>query len=98
MKDKIERWILIKLNLESCLFCFFSDSPNTPGLRALQADKHLSGILSTVRAAKEEMEAKLGRKVPLVVKVSPDLTGDEISSMARTFSDEKVKLFCFTLL
>jgi len=40
-------------------------SPNTPGLRRLQAREHLSGILAELVAARQ--------RAPLLVKLSPDL-------------------------
>lgn len=46
-------------------------SPNTPGLRDLQAVGQLQGILSTLQA--ENNNAK-----PLLVKIAPDLADDDI--------------------
>jgi dihydroorotate dehydrogenase len=47
-------------------------SPNTPGLRALQSATELRRLVSAVAAARDE----LPRRIPLLVKVSPD-EGDE---------------------
>ncbi|HET9737541.1 MAG TPA: quinone-dependent dihydroorotate dehydrogenase [Solirubrobacteraceae bacterium] len=53
-------------------------SPNTAGLRSLQAVDHLRRILDEVRA---EL-ASLGLTRPLLVKLSPDLTDDELDEVA----------------
>jgi len=48
-------------------------SPNTIGLRRLQARKALDTLLSELVAVRQEQENKLNKKVPLLVKLSPDL-------------------------
>ena len=55
-------------------------SPNTPGLRALQRREALGSLLSTVLAARAES----GRTPPLLVKVAPDLSEEEIEDIAAT--------------
>jgi len=50
-------------------------SPNTPGLRDLQGAEALDELLTRTLAARDEAAA-VGRRVPLLVKVAPDL--DEI--------------------
>jgi dihydroorotate dehydrogenase len=52
-------------------------SPNTPGLRDLQAEARLRSILQAVRAAVPE-------RPPLFVKISPDLAEDGIASAVET--------------
>ncbi|TQJ32350.1 quinone-dependent dihydroorotate dehydrogenase [Microbacterium sp. SLBN-146] len=49
-------------------------SPNTPGLRGLQAAETLRPLLETVRAAAGD--------TPLLVKIAPDLTDDEVDALA----------------
>lgn len=58
-------------------------SPNTPGLRALQAKGPLTDI---VQAVNEVMEEKGGRK-PLFVKIAPELTDEEINDVIRVIID-----------
>jgi len=48
-------------------------SPNTPGLRTLQSRQALEGILGPVNASRRAAEAKIGRRVPVLVKLAPDL-------------------------
>lgn len=59
-------------------------SPNTPGLRTLQDASHLRPIMEAVR---DESTRAAGRRVPLFVKIAPDLHDDDIidiADMART--------------
>jgi dihydroorotate dehydrogenase len=46
-------------------------SPNTPGLRALQARAQIEGLLAQVQAFRHRVTA--GRRPPLLLKVGPDL-------------------------
>ncbi|HEX5729678.1 quinone-dependent dihydroorotate dehydrogenase [Microbacterium sp.] len=50
-------------------------SPNTPGLRGLQAVETLRPLLASVRDA--------ARSTPLLVKIAPDLPDDEVDAVAR---------------
>ncbi|MFI0734031.1 quinone-dependent dihydroorotate dehydrogenase [Streptomyces sp. NPDC021225] len=55
-------------------------SPNTPGLRDLQAVDHLRPLLSAVREAADRTVA--GRWVPLLVKIAPDLADEDVDAVA----------------
>ena len=55
-------------------------SPNTPGLRDLQAADKLRPILSEVRAALDEASPR--RRVPLLVKIAPDLADPDVDAVA----------------
>lgn len=58
-------------------------SPNTPGLRDLQAAESLRPILTAVRAAADGATAGSGgRQVPLLVKIAPDLADADIDAVA----------------
>jgi dihydroorotate dehydrogenase len=48
-------------------------SPNTPGLRDMQARASLAELLSRVVAARDAAAQKAGRKAPLFLKIAPDL-------------------------
>lgn len=48
-------------------------SPNTPGLRDLQARQALTKILGAAKTSRDAQIKELGRRVPLVLKLSPDL-------------------------
>ncbi len=51
-------------------------SPNTPGLRDLQAVERLEPLLAAVRRRADEVSAD--RRVPLLVKIAPDLSDDDV--------------------
>lgn len=54
-------------------------SPNTPGLRLLQAIDKLDPLL---RAVRQSLDAHAGRYVPLLVKIAPDLADEDIDQIA----------------
>jgi dihydroorotate dehydrogenase len=54
-------------------------SPNTPGLRNLQAVEKLRPVLSAVR---EAADGAAHRHVPLLVKIAPDLSDDDVDAVA----------------
>lgn len=60
-------------------------SPNTPGLRSLQHGEALVDLLTQLKLKQKELGLINQRYVPLVVKIAPDLTDDEIEELADTF-------------
>jgi dihydroorotate dehydrogenase len=54
-------------------------SPNTPGLRNLQAVDQLRPLLSAVR---ETLDANTAGHVPLLVKIAPDLADADVDAVA----------------
>ena len=61
-------------------------SPNTPGLRDLQAPDRLNGLLEAVMAAR----ASLGRAAPILVKLAPDLHDGDIAPVMQCLLAHKV--------
>ena len=61
-------------------------SPNTPGLRDLQAGEVLGPLLSRLMAARKEA----GSGTPLLVKIAPDLTREERCDIAQTALDSGI--------
>ncbi|MBY8884266.1 quinone-dependent dihydroorotate dehydrogenase [Streptomyces sp. PTM05] len=55
-------------------------SPNTPGLRDLQAVDHLRPLLTAVREAADRTVTS--RRVPLLVKIAPDLADEDVDAVA----------------
>lgn len=55
-------------------------SPNTPGLRNLQATEQLRPLLGAVREAADK--AVPARRVPLLVKIAPDLADTDVDAVA----------------
>ncbi len=53
-------------------------SPNTPGLRQLQEPAVLAGLLDAVCSCRDELTAASERRVPILVKLAPDLDDDQL--------------------
>lgn len=53
-------------------------SPNTVGLRQLQGRIALEGLLTQLHAQRQLEEKRLDKKLPLLVKLAPDLTAPEL--------------------
>jgi dihydroorotate dehydrogenase len=53
-------------------------SPNTPGLRRLQERGFLGALLARIAARRNEVADRLGRRVPVLVKLAPDLTDEQL--------------------
>jgi dihydroorotate dehydrogenase len=62
-------------------------SPNTPGLRNLHEANDLTALLRAVVAARDSAE----RRVPLLVKISPDLDDDALEAVVRIARDSGVE-------
>src|SRR5690606_10822540 len=58
-------------------------SPNTPGLRSLQFGRQLEDLLGRLKAEQGTLAQQHGRRVPLLLKVAPDLSDDEVVDIAR---------------
>ena len=56
-------------------------SPNTEGLRRLQSVELLEPILVALMERRDELAARTKHRVPLLVKISPDMAPDELSSL-----------------
>ena len=63
-------------------------SPNTPGLRALQDEGALAGLLDTVLAARSEVCGDGGP--PVFLKVAPDLEPADVDAIARIALDRRL--------
>ena len=59
-------------------------SPNTKNLRALQSDEALDALLSALTSRRDELAATLGRRVPMFLKIAPDLDDAQIALIAAT--------------
>jgi len=65
-------------------------SPNTVGLRELQSEARLRPLIETVLESRSRLTAEHGRRVPLLVKLSPDLSDEELRATASVIADLKV--------
>jgi len=59
-------------------------SPNTANLRTLQSDEALDALLGTLAQRREELAATHGKRVPLFVKIAPDLEEAQVAVIAAT--------------
>ncbi|MDR5867627.1 quinone-dependent dihydroorotate dehydrogenase [Halomonas koreensis] len=65
-------------------------SPNTPGLRNLQFGEHLDQLLGTLREQADRLDDESGRRVPLAVKIAPDMDAEEIGLVARSLEVNRI--------
>jgi len=57
-------------------------SPNTKNLRALQGGDELQALLQALLQRRRELEQQHGRRVPLAVKIAPDLDDEQVDAIA----------------
>jgi dihydroorotate dehydrogenase len=59
-------------------------SPNTANLRSLQSDEALDGLLGAVAERRERLAQHTGRRIPVFLKIAPDLDDAQIEVIAAT--------------
>jgi len=59
-------------------------SPNTARLRELQGRDGLQRIVGALQEERQQLAARHGKQVPLLVKIAPNLDGEQISALATT--------------
>jgi len=59
-------------------------SPNTKNLRALQSDEALDALLGRIAERRETLARQHGKRVPLFVKIAPDLDAVQVEVIAAT--------------
>ncbi|MCU1716283.1 quinone-dependent dihydroorotate dehydrogenase [Pseudomonas sp. 5P_3.1_Bac2] len=57
-------------------------SPNTPGLRSLQFGDSLKQLLEALRQRQEDLAQEHGKRVPLAIKIAPDMSDEETIEVA----------------
>lgn len=65
-------------------------SPNTPGLRSLQFGDSLAQLIKPLTQARDHYFDEHGKRVPLAVKIAPDMTDEEIKMVADTLVEQGV--------
>jgi dihydroorotate dehydrogenase len=65
-------------------------SPNTKNLRALQGQDELAGLLGALREKRKALDDRQGRRVPMVVKIAPDLDQEQVDVIADTLVRHEV--------
>ena len=59
-------------------------SPNTKNLRALQSDEALDALLSAIAQQRDKLVQQHGKRVPIFVKIAPDLDPAQVDVIAAT--------------
>jgi len=59
-------------------------SPNTKNLRALQSDEALDALLGAIAARRESLQKQHGKRIPIFVKIAPDLDEAQVAVIAAT--------------
>jgi dihydroorotate dehydrogenase len=59
-------------------------SPNTANLRSLQSDEALDGLLGAIAQRRQALAREHGRRVPIFVKIAPDLDAGQVDIIAAT--------------
>ena len=65
-------------------------SPNTKNLRALQSDAALDALLSALQKKKLQLEVSAKRRVPMFVKIAPDLDEAQVTVIAQTLQSNGI--------
>ncbi|HEX3602551.1 MAG TPA: quinone-dependent dihydroorotate dehydrogenase, partial [Steroidobacteraceae bacterium] len=58
-------------------------SPNTERLRELQARDGLQRLLDTLLEERLSLQRRFGKRVPLLIKVAPDLSSEQVAGLAQ---------------
>ncbi|WP_313296237.1 quinone-dependent dihydroorotate dehydrogenase [Diaphorobacter sp.] len=61
-------------------------SPNTKNLRALQSDEALDALLAAIAEHREQLSTTHQRRVPIFVKIAPDLDEAQVRLIAATLT------------
>lgn len=65
-------------------------SPNTKGLRDLQAEDAMRALIFALKKEQAVLKQEHGRQVPLLVKIAPDLNDMQIEALARVFNEQGI--------
>jgi dihydroorotate dehydrogenase len=62
-------------------------SPNTPGLRKLQERSFLGALLGRIAARRDMTADEIGRRIPVLVKLAPDLSVEQLLTAVDVISE-----------
>jgi len=65
-------------------------SPNTKGLRDLQAEGAVRELILALKKEQAVLKQEHGKQVPLLVKIAPDLNDMQIEALARVFNEQNI--------
>ena len=65
-------------------------SPNTANLRQLQFGEALEELIGAIQQSQRELEQAHNKSVPILIKIAPDLSDEEVEQLSQTFNKLKV--------
>lgn len=65
-------------------------SPNTANLRQLQFGEALDELLIAIKQKQLQLTAEYSKKIPILIKIAPDLSDEEVGLLAETFIKHEV--------
>jgi dihydroorotate dehydrogenase len=77
-------------NRFASVFTVNISSPNTPGLRDLQAPAALDALLTRIMAARAKMVAEGQPLRPIIVKIAPDIAEDDLAPIVERLMAHRV--------
>ncbi|WP_111979269.1 quinone-dependent dihydroorotate dehydrogenase [Algibacillus agarilyticus] len=66
-------------------------SPNTPGLRNLQYGDALDSLLGAIKERQYALGQEVGKHVPILVKIAPDMSDEETQQVAETLLKNEIE-------
>ncbi len=96
VEDAVQDYLICqqKVHAYACYLVVNVSSPNTPGLRTLQHGAALDELLGTLREAQTRLDQQHRRRVPLVIKIAPDNSEEELQGMAEAFVQHGIDGVC----
>ena len=79
-----------KLSPYASYFTINISSPNTPQLRNLQQEQWIRPLLAMLKQERDTLMLSKKKYLPLVVKISPDLSNIELESLATILLEEHI--------
>ena len=71
-------------------------SPNTQNLRDLQQDEMLDTLLYSLNRKRQQLSDSSGKRIPLVLKISPDISGPGVNAIAALLRKHQIDGVCAT--
>lgn len=65
-------------------------SPNTANLRELQFGEALEELIAAIKDRQSELKNKYNKTVPILIKIAPDLSVEEVTQLVSTFKKYSV--------
>lgn len=81
---------LMRFNSVASYFTVNISSPNTPGLRDLQAPEALDELLTRIMAARKRLVDGGALQRPIIVKIAPDIAEDDVAPIVERLLAHRV--------